>query len=358
MLKMTRALARYIPVRNARIGMSIAFAFGASALASAQTGGVTGVARGEESGAPIPFVLVRLLPTDSQSVGGRQEITNAEGRFRFTSVLAGSYRLQLLRIGYRPVLSPILEVRAGATTEQEVRASMTGLPLPPVVVYGEGTCLTGDRANGDPYLATLWEDIRKGVEIRRAFDQRYRYKRALVQTSEVAVPSRAITKQQRADTVVNEPDSALVREARVLAQRAAEGFGKGNNLILPNEKELVDDSFLRSHCLLPATLEADGATGIRFRQAAPRRDGFGLQGTIWVDAATRLMRRLELEYLNGDKPFSNVTVEYTNVAVAGTTLRLSTTGSFSLRPLQAPRGTTVTGTFSFTYWGFDDVRAK
>jgi hypothetical protein len=70
------------------------------------------------------------------------------------------------------------------------------------------------------------------------------------------------------------------------------------------------------------------------------------------------MRRLELEYLDGDKPFSNLTVEYANVAVAGTMLRLPTTGSVSLRPLQAPRGTTVTGAISFLYWGFEEVRPK
>ena len=77
-----------------------------------------------------------------------------------------------------------------------------------------------------------------------------------------------------------------------------------------------------------------------------------------MDSATRFMRRLELEYLNGDKPLGNVTVEYRDVAVAGTALRLPVAGSVSLRPLQAPRGTTVMGTFSFNYWGFEEIRPK
>jgi hypothetical protein len=215
--------------------------------------------------------------------------------------------------------------------------------------------LSGERAASDPFLSALWEDVRRGVEIRRAFDQRYRYKRELSQTSDLLVPSRQTARRQKADTVVNEPDSVLVREERLRARRAAEGFGKGNTLMLPDERELLDDAFLQTHCLVPQVLSDGGATGVRFRQTARSAGGFGLQGTIWVDAASRLMQRLQLEHLNGDKPFSTVTVQYTDVVVAGTALRLPTTGSFSSQLLDAPRGTTAIGTLLFKYWDVEDV---
>jgi hypothetical protein len=254
-------------------------------------------------------------------------------------------------------LSPVIDVRPGATSEQELRASMIGIPLPAVIVYGDGTCLTGERVAADPYLATLWDEVRKGVEIRRAFDRRYRYQRVLGQTSETLIPSRPTVRQQRADTLVNEPDSADVREERTRARRASEGFGRGNRLMLPDESELIADAFLRTHCIVPAILDSNGASGIRFRETTRGR-GFGVQGTIWVDTATRLMRRLQLEHLNGDTPFSTVTVEYVDVGIAGTTLRLPSTGSFSLRVLDAPRGTTATGTISYGYSSFEELRPK
>jgi hypothetical protein len=324
------------------------------------SGAVRGVAKSEDGSSPIPFALVRLLPADSQSAAARQGITNAQGRFQFDSVPVGAYRLRLLRIGYRPVLSPVIDVRAGETIEHELRASMTALPLPTVVVYGDGACLSRERAASDAYLSSLWDEVREGIEIRRAFDLRYRYKRELAQSSETLVPNRQTMRRQRADTVASEPDSVLVREARVRARREAEGFGKGNSLTLPDERELFDDAFLRTHCLEPAVLDTAGATGVRFRQTAEVRGGggFGLRGTIWVDSANRFMRRLELEYLNGDKPLGNVTVDYRDVAVAGTALRLPVAGSVSLRPVQAPRGTTVMGTFSFNYWGFEEIRPQ
>ncbi|MFN2566743.1 MAG: carboxypeptidase-like regulatory domain-containing protein [Gemmatimonadaceae bacterium] len=80
------------------------------ASAQATLGAVEGVARSEDDGSLIPFALIRLqrvvdqqttLPAGSQQQG----ITSATGRFRFASVPPGTYRLQLLRIGYRPVLS-------------------------------------------------------------------------------------------------------------------------------------------------------------------------------------------------------------------------------------------------------------
>jgi hypothetical protein len=263
----------------------------------------------------------------------------------------------LLRIGYRPVLSPVIDVRTGETIDHELRASMIGIPLPTVMVYAEGTCLTGDRVATDPYLSALWAEVQNGVEIRRAFDKRYRYERVLEQSSETLVPSRPAVRRQHADTVVNEPDSVDIREARARARRASEGFGKGNSLILPDERELTADPFLGTHCIVAASVDSGGASGIRFRETSRGR-GFGIQGTIWVDTASRLMRRVELEYLNGGEPFSAITLEYSDVTIASTTLRLPVSGSGWIRPVAAPRGTTATTRLSFAYSRFEEARPK
>ena len=72
------------------------------------------------------------------------------------------------------------------------------------------------------------------------------------------------------------------------------------------------------------------------------------------------MRRIDLEYLNGDQSFSTVTIYYTDVAIAQTTLRLPAAGSFFIRLLEAPRGMTATasGTLSFGYSRFAEVIPK
>src|SRR5215216_6462395 len=82
-----------------------------SAHAQAPTGAVRGVAKLSEDSTSIPFALVRLIPTDT-TFRSREAITDAQGRFQFAAVPVGLYRLQLLRIGYRPALTPVIEVRA------------------------------------------------------------------------------------------------------------------------------------------------------------------------------------------------------------------------------------------------------
>src|SRR5688572_6781334 len=94
------------------------------AAAQLSGGAVQGTARSEEDGSVIPFALIRLKSVGSTAGDtlSTQGITTATGRFRFENVAPGSYQIQLLRIGFRPVTSPILAVLPGATLQHELRA--------------------------------------------------------------------------------------------------------------------------------------------------------------------------------------------------------------------------------------------
>ena len=94
--------------------------------AIAQKATVEGHARAEEGGAPVQFALVRLVRADSSplpSDSPPQGITNADGRYRFDGVAPGRYRVQLLRIGFRPLLSDPVQVAAGETVQLELRVA-------------------------------------------------------------------------------------------------------------------------------------------------------------------------------------------------------------------------------------------
>jgi Carboxypeptidase regulatory-like domain len=336
------------------LGVGIAPAIAAQGT----TGTVEGTATTEEDNSPIQFALVRLVPINPQVGVGQQGITNASGQFHFVAVPVGEYRLELLRIGYRPVRSPALQIRAGETLTHGFRGSMVGLPLPTVMVYPPGACLQDAQLNADARLRSLWEEISNGVATRRAFDQRFYYTYSLRQTSETSRPSWPVVPSERTDTVANEPDSVLVRDEQRRALQQAEGYGNGSRFILPDERELIEDAFLQEHCIVPVLQEADGMTGLPFRQTKKRRDAFGLQGTIWVDANTRLMRKLELEYLNGDTRISEITIDYADFPVENGALRLPSSGRYSLRPPRASRGTFATGTLKYSYWGFRELSSK
>ena len=349
-------------------------AAGAPRAAGAQgdPGAIAGTALRLEDGAPIPFALIRLLPAEPPPSGPeaagasapravqavQQVASNSNGRFHFAGVAPGAYRLQLARIGHHPVLSPVLRVRAGETLRQDVRGTTQAVRLDPVVVRGTPTCLTGARLGEEPRLATLWAEVQKGAELRRAFDRQYRY--TTVQRQDIAVYPRLGTVKQevRVDSLVREPDSVLVRARRRQARRAARGYAAGNLIALPDDAELLDAAFLRGHCLETAVAEAGGALGLRFRPVRRRREGADVRGTIWVSADGYQMRRLEFEYLDaGDKqPFARSRTEFADVAVGGSALRLRTAGDGVLVRLRGRmRATTKRVTTALTYT-YRDVR--
>ena len=123
-----------------------------------------------EGGAPVQFALVQLVHAESNPVPSEnpiQAITNADGRYRFEGVTPGRYRVQLLRIGFRPVLSDPVQVAAGQTVQFEFRVGSQPLVLPPVsVTVTADVCVPAKNLTEHPQLLTLWQQARDGASVR------------------------------------------------------------------------------------------------------------------------------------------------------------------------------------------------
>lgn len=343
-------------LRLALIVLPLAFA--APAAAQGATGTVEGIARGAGEDA-LPFSLVRLLPVDAQAAAPQGVITDAQGRFRFADVPAGAYRLQVEQIGYERILSPVVRVVPGEALRQDVRGTPAPIRLEALTVTG-GRCLTTDQLGDDPELAALWNEARKGVETRRAFELQYRFSRTLSQDIETRWRVRGTSRSHTETSVYSEPDSVIKREERRRALFRAQGYADGNALSLLEEKELLADDFLREHCLEPSFQEAEGAYAVRFRPLQPRRTGAAIRGTVWIEAATYRIRRLEFEYLKEGRQFAESRVEYGDVPVDGTLLRLPVGGHASIRPSGASRAlaTRATSTFRYVYANIQAAGAR
>lgn len=308
----------------------------------------------------MAFSLVRLIHVTEPDETRQQTITNAEGRFRFVSVPAGDYQLLSLRIGSQPLLSPVLHVKPAESLYYELRSEPLPIQLPAVTVRAGKTCLGKANLAEDSELATLWGEARKGVETRRVFELRYRFNRSLRQDVRTQFRLRKDGRQLRVDTVVSEPDSVVVQERRDRARHEAAGYGQGNLLALPSEKELLADEFLQNHCLETAILNKKGAFGLRFRPMTDRHSGYDIRGTIWLDSASYQVRRIEYEHLDGGKPFSQVGIDYGDVRVGRTSFRLPVSGWATLRP-RGPSKVLVSGAsapLTYAYWAFEESPAK
>lgn len=339
-------------LRHAVALLVLACALPGQAAAQPDPGTVQGAARGPDGAEPLAFLLVRLLPEGGGAAPARSAVTDAEGRFRFTAVPPGEYRLHVEQIGYERTRSPVLRVRPGETLVHDIRSAARAIQLEAVTVQA-GQCLAADRLRDDPELAALWDEIGKGVETRRAFERQYRYTRVMRQEIHTRWRFRSATRRVQTDTAVNEPDSVAVREAR----RRASAYAEAETIRLPDEKELLDPEFLRGHCLDPAFDESEGVYVIRFRPVRPQRGGVDVRGAVHVDAGTYLIRRLEFEYLAGTRVHAESWVQYGDVAVAGGTLRLPVHGHASLRPrgVGAAIAVGATSTLTLRYEGFQPV---
>ena len=79
-----------------------------------------------------------------------------------------------------------------------------------------------------------------------------------------------------------------------------------------------------------------------------------------MERSTYLIRRLEFEWLDGDRAFASSAVDYADVPVAGSALRLPTVGRATL-DARGPASALVSGATSeitFTYGDFAPARPR
>lgn len=346
----------------ALLGALLILGMSAGADAIEPKAAIEGVVRAEQSGAPVQFALVQLVRADSSALPSDsppQGMTNSEGRYRFDGVTPGRYLVQLLRIGFRPVLSAPVQLVAGETVQLDLRVASQPLVLPALTVAITVTaevCVTAKELMKHPQLHTLWQQARDGASVRTELMARFRY-HVLQHEESYEVKADGPTAPGTLDQpYVSDPKWAVKNAARNREQRLSRGYyGPNDGWSLPNELDVLHDDFLKAHCLSASAVHGEGEVGLRFRPLRGRRDFLDVLGTIWLDSATYLARRIELEYVDGEESRGTVRLNFGDVAVAGGTLRMPVGGVFAMRPSRKNPARRTEGKLTFAYSGFEEV---
>jgi hypothetical protein len=330
-------------------------------FAHAQSGTIDGVARAEEGGAPLAFALVRLVGVDSTGSPSRalsQGITGADGRYRFGGVAPGRYRVQLLRIGFRPVFSDVVHVAERETVHLPLRVASEPLTLPPITVTS-GLCVTLRELGAHPLLETLWQQARGGASIREGLMGRFRYQLHIREVGS-ELTADGLTPPDTLDrSIVYDPRSALRNLGLNRAHLLSHGYrGRNDGWALPVELNVLHEDFLKSHCLVTVTERGDGEVGLRFAPLKPRKNFLDVGGTIWLDSATYLARRIDLEYVDGGEPRGTVRLDFADIEVAGAVLRMPVGGEYAMRASRKNPAKRTQGRLTFTYSGFEEVPSR
>jgi hypothetical protein len=256
---------------------------------------VRGTAREAESGRAIESGVVTLLDEGGAPV--RAVLTDSLGEFAVRAPAAGAYRLRFERLGFRPMTSDRFTLDEGETESRTLRAEIVTVSLERIVVTDRPRCRILREA--DTLTARVWSAVRSvlastvaaesglfPVTIER-YERDYDYRRSMVtserkwtSTGPSAAPFVAISAREL------ERDGFVRRDGDTVSFYA------------PDARTLIAEEFLRTHCFKVRDERAErGRVGLDI-EPVPRRTLPEIKGTLWLDAATGELRRLEFVFVN------------------------------------------------------------
>ena len=263
-----------------------------SSPAKAQT--VRGVVTDRATGNPVGGVVMTLL--DSLDRTPRRAMTDQTGAFAILAPGAGTYQLRAMRIGFRPFTTDRFAVVLGLTDLAPIR--LTGIPvsLETIRVTTRDVC-GGARDEG---FATIWDQARTAVTAaqltaasRGLTARTVSYERTLdprtgrIQAESSSVSRAFVTQPWRAAS-----PAQLRRDGYVTTDQVAWITYRA-----PGLTALASDEFIEDHCFR-VDRPRNGEVAVRFEPTRERREIPEIAGTIWLDAATSELRRMEYRYVN------------------------------------------------------------
>jgi len=262
-------------------------------LTVAQT--VRGLLTDSVSRAPLAGAFLTLI--DERGAERARAMTNGAGEFTLNAPAAGTYRLRSKRIGFRPLISPPLALRAGEAMGYNAAIDPIPISLREVVVAGDRQCDIESGAS----VAALWDEIREALA-------------AVAWTARVPAYWFETTIFERDVNVSGRPrnpDSTWhdagfrklpFRNYATEAELDRQGYvivtDTGWVYRAPDADVLLSNTFLRTHCFETKNGRGDseGLLGLVFTSARDRRPP-DITGTLWVDRQTSELRRMEFSYI-------------------------------------------------------------
>lgn len=276
-----------------------------AALIAAPSGGLAQGVHGvvvDANGRPISGVVVLLV--DSASHSAARALSDERGVYRLAAPRPASYRLRTLRIGYRPVVSPVFVLDAGSDVTRGLE--LTGLPiaLDTMRAVDRNVCRAFTDSGAATY--TVWEQIRTALtaaqltaasrtiaattvalertvgERSGANGSRLLQHSATVTTGYVTHPWRAVggdTLQRLGYLLVDRDNSVLY--------------------FAPDLDVLLSNMFVENHCFrLVRDRRHAAQVGIEFDPVPDRRRIPEIRGTLWVNDTSSELRSLDFRYVN------------------------------------------------------------
>lgn len=247
-----------------------------------------------------PLVGALLSLRDTRGVPVARVLADDRGRGVLKAPAPGRFVARADAIGYRGVTSEPFDLAAGASPAVALTLEPAPLGLNELVVGSErkAVCRLDARTGGA--TSRLWEEARKAltstsiVASSPSVIEIASYERRLDLSGTVVTEDRAVRQTGSVKPFVSADPEDLHRNGWV--QTRPDGvwyFG-------PDADLLLSDQFLNDHCFR-IEMPRDGLVGLSFEPHRDR-DKSDVNGTLWLDAQSLELRRLEFGFIGVTLP--------------------------------------------------------
>ena len=306
MIRATRAAGRLVGAVALMLVVKTAYA---PALLGQE---VRGTVRDSASNLPLPNTVILVL--DPSGRPAARSTTDAQGRFRVVAWAgkptgkaalraAGSLRLRVMRMGFRPHEVPLAQVAGG--TSVDVALSSFPINLEEVQVIAAPSC---PKRPDRPYALALLQQVRVALyanvlarsQNSAAITQLLYARRFDGDGGRVAGQSVRVNVSSGAGERFNPARSAaaLDRQGFRVDSAGLHGF------LAPDAESLADAEFAENHCfrIMAPDRARPRQVGLGFEPAAREDTGhIDIVGTLWVDTLSRVLRDLSFRYVGLDR---------------------------------------------------------
>jgi hypothetical protein len=255
---------------------------------------VRGIVVDEGTQAPVEGAMVVLLRPDGTVV--YQVLSDENGGFIVDAGDNGTYVVRIDRIGYESITTESFDVPAEGLFKR------IDVPIRPVELVGldvEGSRRCEVRPEEGRATARVWEEARKALAAAALTleSQLYRYtllhfRRELdADARRVLDETRDFQRGRAGVPYVSAPTAELL-ELGFMRRNEDGSF----TYFAPDAGSFLSDPFLDTHCMKISRVQ-EGSIGLDFEPVSGRRVS-DIQGTLWIEAATAKLQRLEFRYVN------------------------------------------------------------
>ena len=253
---------------------------------------VRGVVVEEGVDAPVEGAMVILMDLDGRTVD--RVLTDADGEFIADADHPGPHLIRIDRIGYESLTTERFDVPVNGTYQTVT------VPIRPVELMGinvEGSRRCEVRPEEGRSTARVWEEARKALQAAAWTQSSGAYRYTLLQYSRELEPDGRRVKNETREfqrTLGQAPYVSAPAQELVDSGFVRQNPDRTFTYFAPDADAFLSDAFLDTHCMRLEEVK-DGLIGLGFEPVSGRRVA-DISGTIWIDAATAQLRRLEFRY--------------------------------------------------------------